>query len=118
MELGTGPIPRVEGRLEPGLVGLDAQVGQQRLVVDPVEGCVFLGVMLGLATRPGRTKKSPCFPGNLSSLNAGPAAAADDVVELRGGVRIRGEPLAGNDADEVGAERGARGRSGALQLLA
>ena len=110
VELGTSPIGGIERRLEPRFFGPDAKVGQEGFVVHPVECCVFLGMMRG--TRPcWEGEEIARFPGNLSFLKAGTAAAADDVVELGGGIRIRVKPLAGNDADEVRAERGAGCRS-------
>ena len=117
LQHGDGLLPGVKGRLEPGRVGLDTQVAQQRLIVDPVEGRVGVGVVFGPAAR-REGEEVPLLPGQLSLREAGPAAAPDHVVDLRRGVGLRLEALARQDADEVAHGAGLVAGPGTAELVA
>ena len=85
--------------------------------MEPVEGRVGLGVMFGPAA--GRQGEKVAFlPGQIPTPESTPSTAPDHVVDLRRGIGLRPEALTRQDADEVGAQRGAGGRAGATELLA
>ena len=104
------------GGVEAFFRGGNAEIAEQRSIVDPVEAGFAFGVMDGF-TVGGENHEVALLPFDRPAASLGASRALKDKEELAGGESV-GFECAFDNPDKIGEQGGAGGGSGTLHLFA